>query len=252
MEIGYQTNVGRRRKNNQDALGVFYNLEKTPLVIIADGMGGHLAGDVASQMAVTILGEEWQTKTYTTKEEMLQWLLQVIQKANQVIYQASEENENYTGMGTTIVCGILFEQSLLLAHVGDSRCYLVNKGKLHLLTEDHSLVNVLLKSGEITQAMADHHPQKNVLLRSIGSQEPVEIDITEIHLEAGDQLLLCSDGLTNMVAEPDILAILQEPGAMADVLDHLIQMANAAGGSDNISVLRVTHPEEALPEEENL
>lgn len=243
MEIGFRTDVGRKRKSNQDAVGVFQNQKKIKLAIVADGMGGHQAGDVASHLTISDLGKAWEESQLTEQEEVIQWLLKSIQNENERIYNKGQTDPNQAGMGTTIVAVVLLDEKVLLAHVGDSRFYLVRKGKIKQITEDHSLVNELVKSGEITKEMADHHPRKNVLVRSIGIPGTVEVDLTDLEVIVGDKLLLCSDGLSNMVSDQEILKIIDHKNSIDQSLDQLISAANEAGGTDNITVLLIDYNE---------
>lgn len=244
MQIGFRTDVGRKRKSNQDAVGVFQNQEKIKLAIVADGMGGHQAGDVASHLAVLDLGKTWENSNLTDQEDVIQWLLKNIQVENERIFEKGQKDPSQAGMGTTIVAVVILDQTVLLAHVGDSRFYLIRNGKIKQITEDHSLVNELVKSGEITPEQANHHPRKNVLIRSIGIPGTVEVDLTDLEVIVGDKLVLCSDGLTNMVSDADIMRIIDEAANLDEALDDLVAAANLAGGTDNITVLLVDYNEE--------
>jgi protein phosphatase len=237
VEINFQTDVGRKRNTNQDYAGVFKNKAGIALAILADGMGGHLAGDIASEMAVNHIGERWTESDIDTADKAAQWLIQAIQSENEVIYEKGQSVPEYAGMGTTIVSAALMGQSYVLANIGDSRAYLVRNKQLIQLTEDHSLVNELVKSGEITQEMAANHPRKNVLTRSLGMPNTVEVDVAS-HLRVDDDyILLCSDGLTNMVSEETILAVLLSDDSLEQKVTMLISLANEAGGVDNITAL---------------
>lgn len=244
MEINFQTDVGRRRNTNQDYAGVFKNQTGISLAILADGMGGHQAGDVASQMAVNELGAVWRDNQLEDPEQVAQWLIKEIQKENEKIYQKGQSQPEYLGMGTTIVSAAVLDQSFVLANIGDSRAYLIRNQELEQLTEDHSLVNELVKSGEITREMAANHPRKNVLTRSLGMPGMVEVDVTNQLWLPNDYLLLCSDGLTNMVSEADILSIIQSGISLDEKVTQLIEQANAAGGADNITVLMIHFEEQ--------
>lgn len=244
MEINFQTDVGRKRNTNQDYAGLFENQAGVSLAILADGMGGHQAGDVASQMAVNNLGERWQESSLETSEKAAQWLIKEIQDENEKIYQKGQSQPEYLGMGTTIVSAVLLDQSFVLANIGDSRAYLVRNNQLLQLTEDHSLVNELVKSGEITREMAANHPRKNVLTRSLGMPGMVEVDVTNHLWVPDDYILLCSDGLTNMVSEEEILAVVLSERSLSEKVDILITRANEAGGADNITVLVIHFDEQ--------
>lgn len=240
MKIGYQTDIGQRRKSNQDAVGIFENLKELKLAIVADGMGGHQAGDIASQQAVADIGSLWESTALHDEEAIIQWLLQVIQKENEVIYERGQSDASKMGMGTTIVATVLLtNRKLVLAHVGDSRSYLIRQSGLRQLTEDHSLVNELVKSGELTPEMAKSHPRKNVLVRSLGIPGVVEVDVTTIETEIGDKVLLCSDGLTNMLSDEELLTVITQPLLPEKIVQQLIEKANEAGGTDNITVLLI-------------
>lgn len=245
MQIEYQSDVGRRRNTNQDYASVFTNQEGIKLAILADGMGGHRAGDIASQMAVLNLGNAWEEQDLTDEEKIAQWFIQAIQEENALIYQRGQEQPEYNGMGTTIVAAALSEERFTIAHVGDSRAYLIRDGKIIQLTEDHSLVNELVKSGEISEEMAVNHPRKNILTRSVGMPGTVEVDVSTYIWQLKDRLLLCSDGLTNMLSEEMIETIVNQEGTLSDKVTELINQANEAGGADNITVLLIEFKEDA-------
>ncbi|GCF95797.1 protein phosphatase [Enterococcus florum] len=247
MEIQFQSDIGKRRQMNQDYANVFVNKQGYSLAILADGMGGHLAGDVASKMAVNGLGAVWEASEISDNEKASQWMIQQIQTENEAIYQEGIKNPEMHGMGTTIVSAALLNETFTLAHVGDSRAYYIHDGKMRQLTDDHSLVNELVKSGEITEEMAAIHPQKNVLTRSVGVSGNVEVDVTHHPVEADAYLLLCSDGLTNMVSEAEILTIVAGEEPLDGKTERLISQANEAGGSDNITVLLIHFKEVDQP-----
>lgn len=237
MQVAYQSDTGRQRRHNQDYAGYFLNQNQQPLLLVCDGMGGHNAGDVASEMAVSHMGELWKDTAHDNAEQLSAWLLQAIQKVNGLIHQKSGEYAGLEGMGTTLVAAGLVEGEAVTAHVGDSRAYLYRNYRLNQLTEDHSLVNVLVKSGEISQEDAKHHPRKNVVTRSVGTGEHIDVDMMAFPVYKGDVLLLCSDGLTNMVEEQQITATLKEWRSLEEKVERLVAAANEAGGHDNISVL---------------
>lgn len=239
MRIEFQTNVGRKRKSNQDTVGVFTNQAGIVLALVADGMGGHLAGDKASQIAVAGIGEVWQATHLVNLEEIARWLTEKIQEENDVIYAEGNRNPEMFGMGTTIVAAAFVAHQMLLAHVGDSRAYLVKDNRIKQLTDDHSLVNELVKTGEITTEMAENHPKKNILIRSVGVPGQISIDRTIIDLSINDYVLLCSDGLTNMLSDVHIGQIINSERPLFDKVTQLIEDANLAGGTDNITVLLI-------------
>lgn len=244
MRVAYQSDTGRQREHNQDYAGYFLNQNQQPLLLVCDGMGGHNAGDVASEMAVSHLGALWEGTAHDSAEQLSAWLLQAIQKVNRLIHQKSGEYAGLEGMGTTLVAAGMVKGEVVTAHVGDSRAYLYRNYQLKQLTEDHSLVNELVKSGEISVEEAKHHPRKNVVTRSVGTRTRIEIDMTAFPIYKGDVLLLCSDGLTNMVEGAYITTVLKEWGGLEEKVARLITAANDAGGHDNISVLLAEITEE--------
>ncbi|MHC5372893.1 Stp1/IreP family PP2C-type Ser/Thr phosphatase [Enterococcus sp. LJL120] len=237
MEIRFQSDVGKRRKMNQDAANVFENQVGLPLAILADGMGGHLAGDVASQMIVTEVGSAWQENASLTVKEITEWLTENIQAVNHRIYDIGELQPEYDGMGSTAVMAVILEEQYIIANVGDSRAYLLRNQEISQISDDHSLVNELVKSGEITPEMAEKHPNKNILTRTVGMPNQIAVDIFVDQWRTDDYLLLCSDGLTNMVSEAEIAAIVFQEKSLADKVEQLVAAANEAGGADNITVL---------------
>ncbi len=224
VEVGSATDIGRVRERNEDSV-----LVDPPLYVVADGMGGHRGGQVASQVALETME--------TLAGEGRGSLAEHVRKANRAVWDRSEEDEKLSGMGTTLTAARIEGTSALIAHVGDSRAYMLRDGVLRQLTTDHTLVARMVKSGEITEAEADVHPHKNVLTRALGTDEEVEVDEDSISLEDGDRLLLCSDGLTGMVTEDQIQAILENSDQPQQAADRLVKAANRAGGIDNISVV---------------
>lgn len=236
----YQTDRGKVRTHNEDSGGVFYNAERDCLVIVADGMGGHNAGDVASEMTITKLKQLWEpTTAITTPEVAEKWLEENITLVNEELYAHSKSNEECKGMGTTIVAAICTKGFSTIANIGDSRCYIFNELGFKQLTEDHSLVNELVRSGQISKEEAEHHPRKNVLLRALGTEESVHMDIKTITFEENDLLLLCSDGLSNKVGAQEMQEVLSQTCSLDNKVDQLVQLANDKGGEDNITILVV-------------
>ncbi|WP_053219714.1 Stp1/IreP family PP2C-type Ser/Thr phosphatase [Virgibacillus senegalensis] len=242
----YSTDQGKVRAHNEDAGGYFSNADGQVLAVIADGMGGHKAGDVASQMATSLLSDIWgKTTAFTSPETAETWLAETLTQVNQSILEYSRSNADCEGMGTTIVAVICSVDFITIAHVGDSRCYLVNEQGFKQVTEDHSLVNELVRSGQISKEDAEHHPRKNVLLKALGTEEGVQADIQSIGWEKGDKLLLCSDGLTNKLRDEELENILNSSEALQDSARRLIELANERGGEDNISVVLVDYDDSA-------
>lgn len=240
MHIFFQSDIGKKRKNNQDFAGYFKNKQGIFLAVLCDGMGGHQAGDVASEMAVSHLGNAWEKNDMIDVETIKHWLEEHINKENNRIFKKSTQYPDLKGMGTTLVAAVLVDSSFIIANVGDSRAYQFTSRHLKQVTDDHSLVNELLKSGEITTEAALKHPQKNILTRSLGVFKKVDVDILTIPILEGDQLLLCSDGLTNMASDMDILNILNTDNInLEEKVLSLISLANARGGNDNITVMLI-------------
>jgi PPM family protein phosphatase len=224
IDIGSATDIGRVRERNEDAI-----LVSPPLFVVADGMGGHRGGDVASHIAVETM-EELEGEDGGS-------LAEHVRRANRAVWDRSSEDQGLTGMGTTLTAARIDGDSVALAHVGDSRAYLLRDGTLRQLTDDHTLVARMVRAGEITEEEAEVHPHKNVMTRALGTEETVEVDEDAVALEDGDRLLLCSDGLTGMVTEDQIQAILEANPDPQTAAERLVRSANRAGGVDNISVV---------------
>lgn len=239
MEIYFQSDQGKKRNSNQDYVATFKNQKQYTLALLADGMGGHQAGDIASRQAVEEIGQKWQQTSIDESEKAAQWFIQQIQKENQIIYEKGQTDLKLSGMGTTFEAVAVFDHHLALAHVGDSRIYIVRDHQLLPLTEDHSLVNELVKSGEITKEMAAVHPRKNIITRSIGMPGTIEVDVATYPYRFGDFILICSDGLTNMVSEAKMLELIQTRKNLKALGQALIDEANQQGGLDNITVLLI-------------
>lgn len=241
MEVAYRTSIGQQRADNEDYVDVFTNQAGQHLAIVADGIGGHQGGDVASAMAVSHLGHEFVQTDLTTPEAARTWISKEITAENQSIIDKSNQFADLNGMGTTLVAALYFAEEVVIASIGDSRAYLLRDGQLRQLTEDHSLVNELVKRGEISRQAARHHPKKNVIIRSLGISDDARFDLKTYPLVLGDQLVLCTDGLTNMVEDQQIKTVLTSSLSVAEKCDRLIELANAAGGLDNITVLIIAN-----------
>ncbi|WP_461213183.1 Stp1/IreP family PP2C-type Ser/Thr phosphatase [Lacticaseibacillus sp. GG6-2] len=237
MEYAYRTDIGRKRPNNEDYVGVFANQSDATLAIVADGMGGHLGGDVASEMAVSHIGYAFEKTTTGDIEKIVRWLVFELQRENSLILEKAHKYTDLTGMGTTLVAVIISGTRFVVANIGDSRGYLYRNGHLVQITEDHSLVNELVKTGELTPEEAKRFPQRNVITRSLGVSDDVDADVTIYDMEYDDYLLLCSDGLTNQVPDAQIATVIATALPLGDKAQQLIDMANAAGGPDNITAL---------------
>lgn len=242
MEISLITDIGQKRSNNQDYINKFDNKAGITMIALADGMGGHLAGNIASEMAVTDLGRSWVNNNLTDLSQIRNWLTLTIEAENDKIYKLGQ-SEDYKGMGTTIEVLIIVDNAALFAHVGDSRIGLVRQHDYKLLTSDHSLVNALLKAGQISEEEAINHPQKNIITQSVGQEGPLEIDLGLHLFEEGDYIIINSDGLTNMVSNEDIVEVLNQDINLSAKNKELIDLANKNGGLDNITIALIHNVE---------
>ncbi|EFV98496.1 serine/threonine protein phosphatase Stp1 [Streptococcus australis] len=245
MEISILTDVGQRRTNNQDYANQYKNKAGKSMVFLADGMGGHRAGNIASEMAVTDLGAAWVATEISTINEVREWFAEYLEKENQQIHRIGQDEE-HKGMGTTLEAVAIIDDQVLFAHVGDSRIGLVRNGEYHQLTSDHSLVNALLKAGQITEEEAAHHPQRNIITQSIGQKDELQPDFGMVTVEAGDFIVINSDGLTNMISGDEIRDIVVSDLSVEEKAKTLIRFANNAGGLDNITVVLIRFAEEDM------
>jgi protein phosphatase len=233
------TDVGRRRESNQDQLLVD---ESAGVFAVADGMGGHAAGEVASQIAIEALadamgGRAWKAQA-ASREEIVSKLKGAFEEGNRRICESVISRGEWRGMGTTIVALVASGDRALIGHVGDSRAYLLRDGKLQRLTDDHSWVSEQVRLGLLTDEEAHKHPMRNIITRALGNREELEVDVTEESLREGDIFMLCSDGLSSMLSDDEILGTLaehlQDPEAACRAL---VEQANDRGGDDNITVV---------------
>src|SRR5699024_10952423 len=206
--------------------------------------GGHQAGDVASEMAVSLIQDKWAaTEKIVSPDKAEEWLYNVLINVNKSIYDRSKQKEAFKGMGAKIVVTIVTTDFTTIAHIGDSRCYILNESGFSQLTEDHSLVNELVRSGQITNEEARVHPRKNVVLKALGTEEQVETDICSLGWELENKLLLCSDGLTDKISQEELADFMKSEDSILQIGRHLIDIANDRGGEDNISLVIVSHQE---------
>ncbi len=233
------TDIGRKRELNEDyiytsgqPIGALPNL-----FIVADGMGGHKAGDYASMHTVDRFVEV--IRELGEEHGVQDAINEAVTAANAYIYQRSRENSNLSGMGTTLVLASCIGNEAIVANIGDSRLYLVNDDAMTQITRDHSLVEEMVTLGGIDREMARNHPDKNIITRAVGVKEKVAADFFEVDLTKGDKLLLCSDGLTNMLRDEEIYQIIQENKELEQAAKALIDAANKNGGRDNIAVVLV-------------
>ncbi|WP_373841503.1 Stp1/IreP family PP2C-type Ser/Thr phosphatase [Limosilactobacillus sp.] len=237
MEIAFQTDIGRRRSQNQDRVARYTDKNGHQLMIIADGIGGNLSGDVAAEMTVKRLGHRFKVDSPENPLDAIRWFAREVQIINDQILKKSKEKMIYQGMGTTMVAAIAFQQTLVVANIGDSRGYLLHDKLLTQVTIDHSLVNELVRNGDITEEEALKLPQSNIITRAIGISPDAQIEVNRFDFHPGDQLLLCSDGLFKTVEKRTMVAVLNQQISLKAKCAQLIDMANDAGGPDNITVL---------------
>ena len=240
MQAYGKTDVGRVRENNQDAFICGRLPDDALFVVVCDGMGGANGGNVASALAVKVISDRIVDiyRDGLASGSIRNLLESAIAAANVEIYDTAMADLELRGMGTTVVAAIVKWRELSLAHVGDSRAYLVGPEGLEQITRDHSIVQAMVERGQLTQDEAKNHPRKHFITRALGVEETVECDYCELAIPEGTRLLICTDGLTNMVEADDIYALLQS-GEEAGAPDRLIHAANMAGGSDNITAVLV-------------
>jgi len=230
FNVGARTDVGRVREGNEDGYMVH-----EPLFAVADGMGGHQGGEVASRLALETL----EPVAQGGDSEPTSRLAEVVREANRELLHAASQDPQLAGMGTTLTAFITRGDEIHLAHVGDSRAYLLREGELRQLTEDHTVVQRLVDEGRISPEEAEIHPQRSILTRALGVDDDVRVDEAMIEVRPGDRILLCSDGLTGMVPEEDMRRILSEHRDPQEAADALVDAANEAGGQDNITAVVV-------------
>lgn len=236
METFYLTDTGIVRDHNEDSVIIIKNSDDSILMAVADGMGGHKAGEVASSLAISYLSNRFMESFFKmNKAGAVEWIKTCVNEINGQIFKYTEENPESKGMGTTLVMAIITEEYILFGNIGDSSGYVMKDNKLHKVTHDHTLVNLLLAAGELTQEEAKNHPKKNILMNALGINDPIEIDVFDCNMDI-DEILLCSDGLTTMLTDDTIEKVLLEDISVSEQVVKLIKKANNRGGNDNISV----------------
>ncbi len=244
-----QTHPGMKRELNEDNFSI---LEKEGVYVVADGMGGHNAGEIASEITIETIAKFFQA---ASEDEDVTWpykmdpslslnankLMVGIKFANRTIFRNASTNSSYAGMGTTVVAVLTKNggDELYIAHVGDSRCYKYCDNELLQMTEDHSLLNEYIKAGQITKEQAVNFPHKNVIMRALGMKDNVLVDIQKRKIKLGEIFLLCTDGLSDMLSDDDIKDVLSKEAPLKDTVEELIDKANANGGKDNITVVLI-------------
>ena len=236
MQTFYLTDSGKVRTHNEDNVIILNNNNSEFLLAVADGMGGHRAGEVASQIAIDHLHDEFdKLETFGSKENAIEWLRNIVVEINNMIFDYTSKHPESKGMGTTLVVAIKTNDYILFGNIGDSSGYVMKNEKLHKITKDHTLVNLLVSTGELTEEEAKYHPRKNVLMRALGANNPIEIDIFDVDTSVKG-LFLCSDGLTNMLTDEQIEKTLNSKLSIEEAVARLIKKSNSRGGTDNISI----------------
>ena len=238
MRAASRTDVGNIRENNEDVLYASVDpVGNLPnLFLVADGMGGHKAGEVASRSAMEFF-LKYINETPCNDGELLDYMTGAVKYANNAVFELSLSDMAYFGMGTTLSACVVADGKVYIAHIGDSRIYLVNSGKLQQLTNDHTFVGEMVRAGQFSKEEAERHPSKNALTRALGVERDVSSDAPVAAVTSGDVLLLCSDGLNNMVSESEIVKILMSNKDVEQKSDELVELAKNNGGADNITVV---------------
>lgn len=232
-----ESDIGRRREVNEDQAAVLRRPDGLFLGLVADGMGGHNAGDLASRMVADELGRlfmEEHEDSFLSIESKKEWLIQKVKQINRLIYDHALSNPACSGMGTTLIAAIIDGNECVLCHIGDSRAYLFN-GDARQITRDHTYVNLLVDTGELSQEEAEDHPKKHLIVRALGTEPDIEGDLLDVELSSSFCLLLCSDGLSNKLSAAEISDVLNAGLPLSEKGSILIRRANELGGEDNIS-----------------
>jgi len=237
MKTFYLTDSGKVRDHNEDSVTILKNANDEYLLIVADGMGGHRAGEVASSISVNHMGNRFAEKSSVgDKLEAINWMKDNISEINKEILDYTKEHPESMGMGTTTVMALITNEYLLFGNIGDSSGFVFKNGKLTKVTKDHTLVNLLVAAGDLTEEEAKYHPKRNVLMKALGSSDKAELDVFDVDPDV-DGILLCSDGLTTMLTKEQIEKVLNdEELEMEEQVVKLIRKSNARGGTDNISI----------------
>lgn len=241
MRVHAKSDIGMQRKMNQDTYYISEDNEEYTLCILADGMGGYTGGEVASNLAAInaadYIKENFVSRREYTKEELQELIKKAIEHANQVVYEISKREQELEQMGTTMEICLIYNNRVFIGHIGDSRIYRIRQDIMRKITVDHSYVQKLVKEGKITKEEAVNHPKKNMLMKALGCEPEIEPDITVKGFKEDDIILICSDGLTNMISEEEIYNIIKEDFDLAT--DRLVKRANDLGGNDNITIILI-------------
>lgn len=237
MESYFLTDTGKVREHNEDSVTILKNKKGEYLLAVADGMGGHKAGEVASSMAINHLTDSFnKLDTMGDKKTCVEWIRDNVNKINDEIFEYTKNHPESKGMGSTLVMAIYTKEYLLFANIGDSSGFVVKKDELFKITKDHTLVNMLVNNGELTESQAANHPKKNILMRALGANNPIEVDIFSVEEEVNG-IVLSSDGLTSMLNKTQIERVLASKDlSLSEKVIRLIRKSNIRGGLDNISI----------------
>lgn len=234
------SDIGKKRLANEDSYFVSEFTKNIGYIIVADGMGGHRGGAVASKMTVDCIKSCFDENfTWKNESDIKNLLKSGIEFANKKVYAAAKEDSKLLGMGTTVVLCIVENENLYIANVGDSRLYHITQDKINQVTKDHSVVQELIDMGEISEKEAENHPNKNLITRAVGTNAEVETDFYKFKAKSGDMIVICTDGLSNMVGKDEIKSIVTSEGDLKDAVKKLVDKANERGGLDNITVAAV-------------
>lgn len=236
MKAYYISDTGKVRTHNEDSVTIVKNLSGEYLMVVADGMGGHKAGEVASSIVVNGLSDKFKKlESIGEKQEAVNWIRENVSELNDAIFKYTDEFKESKGMGTTLVLSIVTKEYVLFGNVGDSSGFVMKKENLYKVTKDHTLVNLLVETGELTAEEAENHPRKNVLMRALGANNPVDVDIFDVDTSC-DGILLYSDGLTNMLSVSQIEKVLNSDLTLEEKVVKLVRKSNLRGGTDNVSI----------------
>lgn len=238
INVFSKTDIGRVRKVNQDAVKTEVISDNLAWSVVCDGMGGQAGGDIASEIAVIMISKflSDNLSELKTSDEIKSVMYEAVSGANQAIYLKSEKDKNLKNMGTTVIVCVVNRNKLYVAHMGDSRAYLISDDKINQITTDHSMVQEMLDNGKLTIEEARNHPQKNIITRALGVNSEIKLEYNTIDIKKGDIVLSCTDGLTNTVEEQDIYNICKNPKNQEEAVSELITTGNKNGGNDNITV----------------
>ena len=236
MKSYYLTDAGKVRSHNEDSVTIVKNSSEEYLLLVADGMGGHRAGEVASSLAVTHFGKRFSSlSSIGNLKDAVNWINDNVSEINEAILDYAKNHHDSTGLGTTLVLALVTSDFLIFGNIGDSSGYVLKNKRLHKVTKDHTLVSLLVEAGDLTEEEAKNHPKKNVLMKALGAGEKVDMDIFDVERDV-DGIFLCSDGVTNMLTTEQIEKVLEEELTIEEKVKKIIRKCNARGGQDNISV----------------